>query len=246
MGRRAGLKTAILAANQTRSGMARSGIPSHGLSYAALCSGVYAAFGVAWITLSDRVAEALIPESARLSLFQTYKGWVFVFGSALLIYFLLRGVERSRAAARALQGAGAPASPGFPMLMQLVLLVLAVAAPLCGLLAWSIYRSAEAEVDNAKRLVEDLARITARDTAKFVGATGQTLTAMAQRPLVRALDPAHCDPMLADAPVINPSYVNALTFDAAGALVCSVLPIPAGTVLRYPGSARHRLSLIHI
>ena len=220
--------------------MARTGIFSRGISYAALCAGVYTLFGIAWITLSDRVVEVLIPDNAQLSLFQTYKGWLFVLATALLIYVLLRRAgrgARSGSTGDDLEGA---APPGIPIVGQLVLLVLAVGTPLCALLALSIYRSAEVEVANAKRLVEDLARITARDTAKFVDATAQALSTMAQRPLVRALDPASCDPMLADVPVINPAYVNALTLDANGRMICSVLPVPPDAQLRFPQSAHHR------
>ena len=223
--------------------MARPGSPERGLSYAALCSGIYAAFGGAWITVSDRIATALIPEGVQLSVFQTYKGWLFVAGSALLIYLLLRRAERRAArldAAFNPAPAAGPSPPGIPLVGQLVLLVLGVAAPLCGLLGWSIYHNAEQEISSSKRLVADLTRITARDAAKFISDTSQTMGSVAQRPLVRAMDPAHCDPVLADVPVLNARFVNAAIFDLSGRLVCSVLPLPPGAALVFPLSAEQQ------
>jgi PAS domain S-box-containing protein len=51
---------------------------------------VYALFGGLWILLSDRLLETLIADTITLSRFQTYKGWVFVILSALLIFSLLK------------------------------------------------------------------------------------------------------------------------------------------------------------
>jgi len=49
---------------------------------------LYMFFGGLWILLSDQLLEALIPDIALLTRLQTYKGWVFVTTSALLIYVL--------------------------------------------------------------------------------------------------------------------------------------------------------------
>ena len=51
---------------------------------------LYALFGGLWILLSDRLLAALITDISLLTTMQTYKGWVYVAISALLIYFLLR------------------------------------------------------------------------------------------------------------------------------------------------------------
>lgn len=50
----------------------------------------YALFGGLWIVLSDRVLAALVTDIDTLTRLQTYKGWVFVALSALLILVLLR------------------------------------------------------------------------------------------------------------------------------------------------------------
>ncbi len=51
---------------------------------------LYALCGGLWILLSDRALAALVDEKTSLITVQIYKGWFFVFGSALLIFFLLR------------------------------------------------------------------------------------------------------------------------------------------------------------
>ncbi len=50
----------------------------------------YALFGGLWILFSDRLLMALVSDPELLTRIQTYKGWAFVAGSALLIYLLLR------------------------------------------------------------------------------------------------------------------------------------------------------------
>jgi diguanylate cyclase (GGDEF)-like protein/PAS domain S-box-containing protein len=50
----------------------------------------YAIFGGLWIILSDRLLATVISDIDTLTKLQTYKGWVFVITSALLIFGLLR------------------------------------------------------------------------------------------------------------------------------------------------------------
>lgn len=50
----------------------------------------YLMFGIGWIAVSDRLLEQLVQDPHRLSTLQTYKGWVFVLASALLVYFTIR------------------------------------------------------------------------------------------------------------------------------------------------------------
>lgn len=51
---------------------------------------LYALFGGLWILLSDRLLAAFITDISLLTKLQTYKGWIYVVISALLIYILLR------------------------------------------------------------------------------------------------------------------------------------------------------------
>ncbi|MBI5476633.1 MAG: PAS domain S-box protein [Ignavibacteriales bacterium] len=50
---------------------------------------IYAIVGGLWILLSDRLIEFYTIDIKTLTLLQTYKGWVFIFITALLLYVLL-------------------------------------------------------------------------------------------------------------------------------------------------------------
>ncbi|WP_448565861.1 PAS domain S-box protein, partial [Thermus sp.] len=71
----------------------------------------YALFALLWIWGSDRLLLSLVPEAETLTLWQTAKGFAFVFLSGLLVYFLARRESRAerartqaeRASARRLQ-----------------------------------------------------------------------------------------------------------------------------------------------
>ena len=57
---------------------------------------LYALFGMLWITASDRLLELLVADPHRITVIQTYKGWGFVFASAVVIYFAARRELRAR------------------------------------------------------------------------------------------------------------------------------------------------------
>ncbi len=51
---------------------------------------LYLTVGLVWIVASDRVAVWLLPDTDPMGWLQTAKGWLFVVGSALLIYLVTR------------------------------------------------------------------------------------------------------------------------------------------------------------
>ncbi|ADL56527.1 sensor domain-containing protein [Gallionella capsiferriformans] len=51
---------------------------------------IYAAFGLLWISLSDRFLASVITDSASLTKFQTYKGFCYVVITSALVYFLAK------------------------------------------------------------------------------------------------------------------------------------------------------------
>lgn len=61
---------------------------------------IYLAFGVLWILLGDRTAEALISDPARLTWVQTIKGWVYIAITAAGLYLLLKRFEKALAELR--------------------------------------------------------------------------------------------------------------------------------------------------
>ncbi|MBI4761982.1 MAG: PAS domain S-box protein [Chloroflexi bacterium] len=60
---------------------------------------LYLLFGGLWILLSDRLLAALVTDLDTLTRLQTYKGWAFVFASALLIFLLLQQEANRRRSA---------------------------------------------------------------------------------------------------------------------------------------------------
>ena len=65
-------------------------IESNARRLAARVAIVYGIFGVFWIVLSDTLLAWLVREPGALMQMQTYKGWLFIITSTLLLYALLR------------------------------------------------------------------------------------------------------------------------------------------------------------
>jgi light-regulated signal transduction histidine kinase (bacteriophytochrome) len=61
---------------------------------------IYLLFGALWIFFTDRLLVWMHLDSKRILQLQTSKGWLFVLGSAALVYVMLRRYERRDAAAR--------------------------------------------------------------------------------------------------------------------------------------------------
>lgn len=59
-------------------------------------AGLYILFGGLWITVSDLILEVFVNDPHRITVIQTYKGWMFVVISALLISFLISREFRAR------------------------------------------------------------------------------------------------------------------------------------------------------
>jgi hypothetical protein len=50
----------------------------------------YLAFGIVWIFVSDKAVDAIANDTHLLTFAQTIKGWLYVIGSALLIFCLTK------------------------------------------------------------------------------------------------------------------------------------------------------------
>lgn len=53
-------------------------------------AGIYLALGVLWILFSDRLAAQIAEDQTEFARISTYKGWGFIFVTALLLYLLIR------------------------------------------------------------------------------------------------------------------------------------------------------------
>jgi two-component system, sensor histidine kinase and response regulator len=98
-------------------------------------------------------------------------------------------------------------------------------------LAYDVHHQNLRSIAAANESAAAVGDITAQQTEQFLRQTEHNLAELARRPRVRALDPAGCDPLLADLKQLQPAYANVLTLDATGQLVCSAI----GTA---PGQAR--------
>jgi hypothetical protein len=122
---------------------------------------------------------------------------------------------------------------------HLLHLVLAVALPLVALQVWNLYASAQADSQRARQQVFYLAQVTASDTSKFLGQAQDILNGLAARPLVSALDPSRCDPILKDFLGLAPRFANVTTITLDGSVVCSAAPLArTRSVDRGQGCAR--------
>ncbi len=116
--------------------------------------------------------------------------------------------------------------------VELALLVVIVAVPLGGLIAYLLYDSARRDEAHAAGLAMQMAVTTADRTARYVDTARAALESVARRPLIRAMDPEHCDPHLADLREAYGHATNIVVIDLEGRIICGATPPPRGTVVR--------------
>ncbi len=114
---------------------------------------------------------------------------------------------------------------------HLLLLVLALAIPLVAAIGLEIYGQMQQAVAYTKSSLRTLAKTMASNTGGKLANANRTLERLAQRPLVQAVDPARCDPILADLVNLNPDYANAVYTNLAGVVVCSAVSQPGGKLV---------------
>lgn len=115
-----------------------------------------------------------------------------------------------------------------PIRTQLLLLVAAVALPFGGLLTYLNVDRAENDLATASAAGRSVAQAAANDVERLVADARMQLETLALRPLIRAVDPARCDPLLADLRPLDPAYANVGVIDPAGRVVCSGVPLSGG------------------
>lgn len=120
--------------------------------------------------------------------------------------------------------------------IQLFGLALAVVTPVAGAVAYFVFDAARERRNQAEGEIHNLAKTTAKDIAATLAESERLLSVLARRPLIRALDPGHCDPVVAEFAELHPVYSNLAIRDRHGAGVCSILPriAPARTAAKFP------------
>lgn len=110
----------------------------------------------------------------------------------------------------------------------LFILVLIVAVPLVGLVAYTSYAQMRDQSAAAYAHTLSHARLTAANTQQFITESQQLLAGIAQRPAIRAVDAANCDPVIATFQDVNPLFANIGVVNLQGQVICSALPQPDG------------------
>ena len=105
---------------------------------------------------------------------------------------------------------------------QLGLLILAILVPVFSALASYVIRERQQARDAARQEVQRNAQRVAENLERFFDDHLSLLSRLAERPQVRALDPAHCDPFLIEYASLHPEFNNVVVRDLAGERVCSV------------------------
>jgi signal transduction histidine kinase/ActR/RegA family two-component response regulator len=123
-------------------------------------------------------------------------------------------------------------APGRPILFELARLAAVVALPLLGVIAFLLVDAARRDLAHATDDTRRVADETAARSERFLGDFRATLEAIAQRPRVRAMDPAHCDPDLATLKELYPRAGNIIVVDAEGWIICGARPPPNGERVR--------------
>jgi hypothetical protein len=94
------------------------------------------------------------------------------------------------------QSGAAGGVPGRPIVFELARLAAVIALPLLGIIAILLFDAARRDLTHATDDTRRVADETAARSERFLGDFRATLEAIAQRPLVRAMDPANCDSQL--------------------------------------------------
>ncbi len=115
---------------------------------------------------------------------------------------------------------------------ELALFVVALALPLVALIAYNLVETARREAADAEAVVRRLAESGASRAQHFIADTRLTLEPIARRPLVRAMDPARCDPGLKDLLELYPRAGNFLVVNVEGRILCGAIPPPRDREVR--------------
>jgi signal transduction histidine kinase len=108
--------------------------------------------------------------------------------------------------------------------VQLLVLVLAVALPLLGLIAFAAYLEIEQANKQAYNTVEGLSQLTAAHVQQLLSDSQALLAEIAARPQIRALDPTQCDPLLPEIPRLFNKYAAVTLIGAvSGEVYCTAV-----------------------
>ena len=111
---------------------------------------------------------------------------------------------------------------------HLLLLVAALALPLAALLGSEIWSDQRIAVESAEAVLASQAEVMSSNIGNKLGNVRHHLEYFASQPPAQLLDSSRCTPTLPALLALHKEYTNILTFDPAGKVVCSALPVPQG------------------
>ncbi|MBK7000419.1 MAG: diguanylate cyclase [Rhodoferax sp.] len=113
---------------------------------------------------------------------------------------------------------------------RLLLLVMAMALALALCMSVGIFMDMQESVDATKANLRSFAKLLTHTTNSKITTARKTLEYLAERPLVKQLDPSNCDVILQDILAINHEnhYANVTYTNMDGLAVCSALAQPDG------------------
>lgn len=114
---------------------------------------------------------------------------------------------------------------------RIILLMMGVALPVAALLTWLLAIDVRRTRDAGHEKVWILATGTVADLQRVLDRFESVMARVAARPMVRALDPARCDPLVAEYLQLSPMFVGYAVRDAWGNVVCRHEPAPAPSAI---------------
>lgn len=111
---------------------------------------------------------------------------------------------------------------------HLLLLVLAVSIPFVATVGFGIYADMQQNIEHTKTTLRILANTMSSNTGRSIANSRKLLESLANRPLVKRVDPKNCDGILKELLVLYPGYANVGYSDMNGLIVCSAIPQPGG------------------
>ena len=112
----------------------------------------------------------------------------------------------------------------WPVRAQLVYLLVLVLVPVFAIVSWNLANDRRHARQQANAEVQATSERVSEALSRILAANEGLLRRLAARPLVQALDPNQCDPMLREFVALHPEFPNLVLADAQGRVVCVVAP----------------------
>lgn len=201
---------------------------------------LYAILAIAWFGTAEHVGGNLFGGASERPM-RMALGALFIVASGALLLLLLRSTQNVRNGAQA----ASDRHHRLPLLVQLLALVFAIVVPLLGLLGYVVFENARQASRISRSVALDLAVVTAAESERFLQSVRAQIDEIGARPQIRAMDPANCDPILAQYRLLNPTFTAIVLFDTAGNAICPRRPASGPHFTNYAGSDWFREIIEH-